>query len=216
MRLSTRWLAVFAFAALALRTAYVAAVLPAGPVFGDAWVAYSQMPSFLWFFLAGMVGARLVAARDQRSSQSAGSSGPDSTWPFVIGVAMIGVVGAASLGDDTRAMFVGPLGIALSGTVAAAVVIAAHAAPWSGWRARIATVLGDISYGTYLLHPIVWGMLIHVGLRQRNAAIVTVIAAPLIAFAVHRWFESPSGRAIKSALALRHASVRRYGADALD
>jgi len=70
LRLETRWLILLASAALALRIVYVDGLLPAGTSFGTAWVAYSQMPSFLFSFLAGMVGSRLVAARDDRLGQS--------------------------------------------------------------------------------------------------------------------------------------------------
>ena len=201
LRLSTRWLALLAVATLALRMAYVAAVVPPGPAFGDGWVAYSQMPSFLWFFLSGMVGARLVDERLRR--KTADRPGIGQVWPFVVGVALMLVVVAASATDDTRAMFVGPLGLALSITVAGAVVIAGHAPPWSGARARVASLLGDISYGTYLLHPIVWGVLLAIGIRERRAAIVTIVAAPILAYVVHRWLEVPAGRAVKRTLAPR-------------
>ena len=214
--LRTRWLIVLAGVALGVRMVYIGAILPAGPAFGDAWVAYSQMPSFLWFFLAGMVGARLVAARESHvrpgedSSDASEASEPSrarAIWPFVVGLAILLAVTLASAVEDTHAMFVGPLGLALSVAVAAAVVIAAYAAPWHGLASRAARVLGDISYGTYLLHPIIWGTLLLIGLRERNAAIITLVAAPVLAYLVHRLMEVPAGLAIRSALAPRRMAA---------
>jgi peptidoglycan/LPS O-acetylase OafA/YrhL len=198
-RLSTRALVVLALVALAVRMFYVDAVLGPGQSVADAWVAYSQLPSFLWFLLAGMVGARLVAERDRRLLVT-GPRRPFASWPFFAGLGIMLVVVGASVVDDTRAMFAGPLGLALALAVAGAVVLAAHAPPWEGIPARVAALLGDISYGTYLLHPVVWSALNLLGMRESHAAIATIIAAPPIAFAVHRAFERPAGSAIRSAL----------------
>jgi exopolysaccharide production protein ExoZ len=208
LRLSTRWLAVLALAALVLRMVYVEAVLGSGPAFGDAWVAYSQMPSFLWFFLAGMVGARLVAARDARHPMGPASRRLSAAWPFIGALGILAVVVACSAAGDTRAMFAGPLGLGLSLAVAGAVVLAAHALPWRGAAARVAAFLGDISYGTYLLHPIVWTVLLRADVRARDAALMTLVAAPLLAFVVHRALERPVGAAIRSALAPKPALAR--------
>jgi peptidoglycan/LPS O-acetylase OafA/YrhL len=42
-----------------------------------------------------------------------------------------------------------------------------------------------------------------VGLSPRWSGVITVVAAPLLAFAVHRAIELPAGRAIRAALAPR-------------
>ena len=227
LRLPNRWLALLALAALALRVVYVGGLLPAGTTFGQVWVAYSQMPSFLWFFLAGMVGSRLVAARNARAGEGrdarvadarvgegrqdeapAASAPLGETWPFVAGVGLMALVVATTAIGDQRAMFVWPLGFVLAVTVAAAVVLAGHAPPWRGRLAQVATLLGDVSYGTYLLHPIVWRALTFAHVGGRTAAILTFVGAPLLALLVHRLIEVPAGRAIRSTLAPRRPPAR--------
>ena len=75
------------------------------------------------------------------------NGGLRASWPFAAAVGLIGLVVAAPLLGDQRAMFVWPLGAVLAVTVAAAVVLAGHAPPWHGRSAEIGTLLGDVSYG---------------------------------------------------------------------
>jgi exopolysaccharide production protein ExoZ len=207
-RPSIRWLALLSLAALVLRVVYVGALLPAGTAFGQAWVAYTQLPSFLWFFLAGIVGSRLVAARMDRDAKLPVEPGPRASWPFIAGVGLMALVVAATVLGDQRAMFVGPVGLGLAVAVAAAVIVAGHTPPWRGRLAQVATLLGDLSYGTYLLHPIVWRVLTFAHVGGRTAALVTFVAAPLLALVVHRVIEVPAGRAIRATFAQRRPPAR--------
>jgi exopolysaccharide production protein ExoZ len=209
LRLPTRWLAALAVSALALRIVYVGSLAQTGAGFSQAWVGYSQMPSFLWFFVAGMLGSRLVAARDaRRAAVTAIRAGIPESWPFAAGVGLIGLVVAATVIGDQRDKVVWPLGALLALTVAVAVVLAGHAPPWHGRPARIATLLGDLSYGTYLLHPIVWRALSFAHVGGRTAVVMTFVGAPLLALVVHRLIEVPAGRAIRSTLGRRPTPAR--------
>jgi peptidoglycan/LPS O-acetylase OafA/YrhL len=58
--------------------------------------------------------------------------------------------------------------------------------PWSGRPARLATLLGDLSYGTYLLHPLV--------LHFTRSAAATIAMTPLIALLLTRFYEVPLGQ----------------------
>lgn len=124
--LSTRMLVALTVAAYVLRVMWVNAVTPAGATIHEVWVPYTQMPSFLVFFLLGMVLARI---------------------------------------GDTGS--------------------------WTGPRARLATILGDLSYGTYLLHPIVWIV--------TGNALVTILGTPLLALGFHR-YEMPVQRWLRKRL----------------
>jgi len=208
LRLRTRWLAALAIATLLLRMVYVGDLIPPGTTFGQVWVGYSQIQSFLWFFMAGMVGSRLVSARDAHDSLRA-APGPGAALvrpsaPFATFLATCrwnrtdddrcsGVCDR-----DERALFVWPIGLILAVVVAAAVVVTGHSRPWQGRFAQGATLLGDLSYGTYLLHPIVWRALTLAHVGGRTAAVVTFATAPLLALMVHRGSrcrpDEPSGR----------------------
>lgn len=126
LRCSTRTLAVLAIATLAMRVVWVNLTWPPGVPLTEAWVAYTQLPAFLVFFVVGMLASR---------GNIAGGS-------------------------------------------------------WVGRPARVAAVLGDLSYGTYLLGFIVWAV----------AGPVVALATPVIALAVFRWYEVPAGRWIKRRL----------------
>jgi peptidoglycan/LPS O-acetylase OafA/YrhL len=124
--LSTRMLVALTVAAYAVRVIWVTAVTPAGATIHEVWVPYTQMPSFMVFFLLGLVLARV---------------------------------------GDTGS--------------------------WTGPRARLATILGDLSYGTYLLHPIVWIV--------TGNALVTILGTPLLALGFHR-YEMPVQRWLRKRL----------------
>lgn len=70
------------------------------------------------------------------------------------------------------------LGFFLVGMLAARTV---RLPSWSGRRARAAAALGDLSYGTYLLHPLV-AMLV---------GPLTVLVTPPLAWLIYRLYEAP-------------------------
>lgn len=121
-RLPTLTLALLMVGLIALRSLWNGGFLVTPTVAG--WVHYTVAPSFLCFFVAGMLAARMIRLPH-----------------------------------------------------------------WSGWRARIATALGDLSYGTYLLHPLV---AIAIGPW-------TLLVTPALALGFHSG-EVRIGRAIKSVI----------------
>jgi peptidoglycan/LPS O-acetylase OafA/YrhL len=184
LRLGTRAIAAVAIAALVLRLLWVQTVWPVGGNFGTTWNPYTVFPSFLVFFIAGILAARL----------SAGRPGTASPVPFLVGCGLLLVVLAASaLPVEQRDYFAGPLSIALVLATCLAVGVAAFGPQWSGIAERLATALGDTSYATYLLHPLVWGGLALFGLGP-----ATLVVTPLLGLAVNRWFERPAQRWIRS------------------
>lgn len=73
------------------------------------------------------------------------------------------------------------LGFFLVGMLAARTV---RLSAWSGTRARSSEVLGDLSYGTYLLHPLV-ALLV---------GPLTLVLTPPLAWLIHRLYEAPMRR----------------------
>lgn len=179
-QLSTRALVALTFVALVGRSLYVAAIWPAGATLADVFVPYTEAPAFLVFFLAGMVGARLRVTGSRH-------------WPFVAGVILVGAAVLATPIAEQRDLFTGPLGLGLTALVCVGVAVAGSGAAWRGRAATAAGILGDLSYGTYLLHPLVW-----IVLTAAGVPLLTVFLAPALALAVHRWFERPVGRWIRS------------------
>jgi len=182
--LSTRWLAVLFVASLVMRVVYVQAVWPQGVALAEVWSPYTQLPSFLVFFVGGMLGARVRL-------RSLGG------WPFFVGVAIFGSIVVALQVAGLRDAMTGWLGIGLVLLTVAGVLLAASGGGWTGWSARVAETLGALSYPVYLLHFVVWATLGMLGLAIEGQILGTVLGTPILAAIVHAGFEVPVGRWIR-------------------
>ncbi|MEI7742814.1 MAG: acyltransferase [Chloroflexota bacterium] len=173
-RLPTLVLAILAVVALVYRTWYLGWAWN-GDLAGD-WSNYTQAPAFFVFFLGGMVASRYRPSSEMRARLG--------HWPFLAGCALVAgtlATGPAQLASPVVAL------VAIAG-----IWIAGLGVAWTGLGARVAGWLGDLSYGTYLLHPLflIWAPKVW-------------IVTPIAALAVHRFYEVPAGRAARSVLAWR-------------
>jgi peptidoglycan/LPS O-acetylase OafA/YrhL len=110
-----------------------------------------------------------------------------------------------------------------------AIVFASGQARVHGAAASVASWLGDITYGCYLLHPMVFfgfvwllwphwtaGEIADAPLAVRWAVLLAVLVASCIgAQASERWFEAPVRRWGKRLLALRGASPSHIDASSI-
>nr|WP_275403492.1 acyltransferase [Ramlibacter algicola] len=163
-------------------------------------VAYHQVPAFAAYFFAGcMAGA-------QRRARGA-------DWPWWVGAATWAALVALLLalipvnpGDE----LLGVRGFVLAAACMATVWVSGRIVVPLRLR-KLAAVAGDITYGTYLLHPILlfglfWFVVPVEGLStlQRWCVLAAVGAASVaLAWASERWFERPVRRWGRARLAAR-------------
>ncbi|HTW37348.1 MAG TPA: acyltransferase [Steroidobacteraceae bacterium] len=164
---------------LLLRAAFLSFVLKSGSL-AQTWPINTQPAAFLVFFFGGMAIAKLA---------------PQLSFPraAMLAVALIAALPIVLFpGAGYSAVLLGLHGVLL--TLASLVVVAGFF--WSP-RARIPAAVfgffGDISYGLYLLHPIVWAGLVHyVPALPPKARIVATLAISIVAAKILlRWYERP-------------------------
>jgi len=160
---------------MVLRTAFVTHALHGTDDLG-AWTVYIQPASFVVFFFGGMAVAEL--RQHARSTTLWAWSG------FAAALALFVLPGASD--DDVLLGFRGVVDMALT-------VLVVGGFFWSTTvGATICEFFGDISYGLYLLHPLVWQTLLklHCSLPMRIA--LTMPLAIVSAWIVLRIYERPA------------------------
>jgi peptidoglycan/LPS O-acetylase OafA/YrhL len=196
LRRPSYWIVTGA-ALAALQWAWIERTAGSAAGYEASAVAYHQVPAFAAYFFGGCV---IGAARRSR----------DRTWSFAWGI-LVWIAAAVLLlaldgkrqGDELLGWRGATLFVACF-----AVVFASGQATVGPAAARAARWLGDITYGCYLLHPMIffgfaWLAWPHWTTREitdaalplRLALLVAVLAASCIAAqAGERWFEAPVRR----------------------
>lgn len=187
-----------------------------GTVGADGWdastVSYHQVPAFGgWFAVGCLIG-------HHRRAQAAAAE-----WPFAAGVAAwaaLGILlGLAMVGAGSGDELLGLRGAVLVPACLATVWASGRVRLRTGRLSRLAAWLGDVTYGTYLIHPLlVFSLLWFVLPRFTSAPVEDLPVLPrvgvllvllactcLLAWASERFFERPLRRWGRHLLAPRPA-----------
>jgi peptidoglycan/LPS O-acetylase OafA/YrhL len=200
------WCALVALALGGLQWAWIARTVGAEAGYAAGTVAYHQVPAFAAYFFGGCVIGHWRRTRDFALGPAAGVA----VWLATGGLLL--ALNPAQAGDE----LLGPRGAALAGLCFVAVFTSGQVG-LSARAAGLARWLGDITYGCYLLHPMLffgftWFVLPRFGVSEdaplpialRWAVLAAVLALSCLgAAASERWFEAPLRRWGKRILAGR-------------
>ena len=146
------------------------------------WQAYIQPLAFMAYFYGGCLIGRYVMSEK-------------SIGPGISRFALISVMGALVClsGPSSVATVTGLRGVALFALAVLAAFFAAFIQPRSPVFVKICEIAGNMSYGLYLLHPIVYLVIKRIapGLALPLVCLGTLVPAILVALALEKYFERP-------------------------
>jgi peptidoglycan/LPS O-acetylase OafA/YrhL len=192
-----RWRWVIAVGLAALQWGWIMATVGSAEGYEASAVAYHQVPAFAAYFFIGCLIGHWRGQEPRNWPQSLGVL----CWAWMAFLLL--ALNPAGAGDELLGLRGLVLFVACSATVACSAQIEVR-----GRLAPVARWLGDMTYGTYLLHPMFlfgfsWFVLprwsaLDIGqlpMAARLVIFVSVLAAScLTATASERWFESPVRR----------------------
>lgn len=155
-------------------------------------VAYHQVPAFAAYFQAGC----MIGWWQRRHAPA---------WPLSAGLGAIVALGlllGLLMPQAAGQEIAGWRGLVLAPACVAAVAVVGAAQVRTAWLRRLASFAGDVTYGTYLLHPVLlWGLawwvlpLESLTPAGRWTTLGTVLAASVaLAWCSERWLEAPLRR----------------------
>ncbi len=166
---------------------FISQVLSAPGSFESKWPSYIQFLSFIFYFFAGCVIGCTLQKHLHKLKHLALPA-------MILCLAIISL----SSGEKEEASLMGPTGIFLS-LLATASVAAAKLIPIRGFMTNVSRVFGKMSYGLYLLHPLVNGLVMKVTPTISTSypalhLIVVVSVSAILAIAIDHWYETPIRR----------------------
>lgn len=174
--------------AVGLARAFLPPFSVAGTSQTEWWPCYVQPLGHAWFFVGG-VGLSVFYKYLKLL--------PDIYWKLVL-LAALSVFILVSTGGDPLALVGGPSMVLFSiCTFAAVTGWISGIGELPGVTGRILGWLGDISYGLYLLHPLVYRGTRAVGARFFDAPLwIWALAAAVLSFAVAHFAEKKAARSV--------------------
>lgn len=159
-------------------------VLSGPESFVEKWGRYTQFLSFSFYFLSGCAIGNVVIQRKI----------PRNWWAIGILIGSLILMGFTRA-TKTEDVLTGWVGMALS-LIAAVTVAAAAAMNVDGGLRIISKLLGNMSYGLYLLHPLIYiashKFIPTIWLYHPAIAIVLVIfLSGGVALMLEHWYEAP-------------------------
>lgn len=183
--MSSRLMFPMLFIAFIVQHGYINATLGGVDTLSDAWVIYTQPVSFIFYFVAGIGIAR---ASTQTITPRAWY------WP-ILGLLFI-TLAVFSVADKVDSL-TGMIGAGLS-LLAVGIAFVSTRLPLQGAGLRIGKLIGDASFGVYLIHPFVYGITQSIFPVMKSypllAAAYTLAVSGAAALVVDRWYERPIRR----------------------
>jgi len=160
------------------------------------WVHYTHFASFVGYFVVGVAIGYMRLQREERTS---------SPLHWLAWLASLGLLAAGSAETDA-ATLAGPRGIGLTLTCFVLVLLSSYVAV-PRWLRPISTLFGEASYGLYLLHPLIFGVLSNRRLFKATAeaspvgfTLISLSVSFIAAVLVYRVLERPILMAVKKRL----------------
>lgn len=180
LRSERAWIGLFVVA-LAVRLIYTPSAWARAGDELPVQARFLQMPNFLVFFVGGMIAARVRASEPSARGRALATGG------------LVLIVGVLSLNFVSfRSLQTGPLALVLTLSCVVGVALVSYAPnPTSRAMRWTFAALGAVSYGTYLLHPLVFTVVRKAQLGTTGTFAVTSVLTPALAWASYRWFERP-------------------------
>lgn len=167
-------------AALALQYSYVAQVIQSRGDLAAFWSFYIQFFSFMGYFAAGCAIGKFYQERFVAISQSL-------LWALFGGV-LAGVLFSHGATPEESLMGLRGLLLMLGSCV---LVWLSGALSFGYWGSRLASLLGRLSYGLYLIHPLLPLLLPPLDLPPYALMSVFLLGSVAGALIIERWVERP-------------------------
>jgi peptidoglycan/LPS O-acetylase OafA/YrhL len=158
-----------------------------GASLASNWVSYAQPLSFVFYFVAGCCIGRLIESGTIRYSP---------LW--IIGFVAAGVPLLSIHVEDN---LVGLYGIVLC-LSAVILSLCSGGLPMVGGVSAVADTLGRLSYGVYLIHPLIFGVVNRILAKQSTIviAVTTILVSSVVALILERYYEAPVRGRIRKAM----------------